>query len=196
LWGARGRFATRGGDGFFATARTVPSSQFFLISYREDIMKLTIIAVGKLKEKYLKDGIAEYSKRLTRFCDLEIIEIEDEQVPENISAANALQVKRKEADKILKKVKEGSVLVVLDIKGEKLDSEEFASKLNSFFISGNSHITFVIGGSLGLDDALIKKSNFKFSMSDLTFPHQLARLILLEQLFRCFKINNGETYHK
>jgi 23S rRNA (pseudouridine1915-N3)-methyltransferase len=159
-------------------------------------MKLTIIAVGKLKEKYLKDGIAEYSKRLTRFCDLEIIEIEDEQVPENISAANALQVKRKEADKILKKVKEGSVLVVLDIKGEKLDSEEFASKLNSFFISGNSHITFVIGGSLGLDDALIKKSNFKFSMSDLTFPHQLARLILLEQLFRCFKINNGETYHK
>jgi 23S rRNA (pseudouridine1915-N3)-methyltransferase len=159
-------------------------------------MKLTIIAVGKLKEKYLKDGIAEYSKRLTRFCDLEIIEIEDEQVPENISAANALQVKRKEADKILKKVKEGSVLVVLDIKGEKLDSEEFASKLNSFFISGNSHITFVIGGSLGLDDALVKKSNFKFSMSDLTFPHQLARLILLEQLFRCFKINNGETYHK
>jgi 23S rRNA (pseudouridine1915-N3)-methyltransferase len=159
-------------------------------------MKLTIIAVGKLKEKYLKDGIAEYSKRLTRFCDLEIVEIEDEQVPENISAANALQVKRKEADKILKKVKEGSVLVVLDIKGEKLDSEEFASKLNSFFISGNSHITFVIGGSLGLDDALIKKSNFKFSMSDLTFPHQLARLILLEQLFRCFKINNGETYHK
>jgi 23S rRNA (pseudouridine1915-N3)-methyltransferase len=84
----------------------------------------------------------------------------------------------------------------LDIKGEKLDSEEFASKLNSFFISGNSHITFVIGGSLGLDDALIKKSNFKFSMSALTFPHQLARLILLEQLFRCFKINNGETYHK
>jgi 23S rRNA (pseudouridine1915-N3)-methyltransferase len=159
-------------------------------------MKLTIIAVGKLKEKYLKDGIAEYSKRLTRFCDLEIIEIEDEQVPENISAANALQVKRKEADKILKKVKEGSVLVVLDIKGEKLDSEEFASKLNSFFISGNSHITFVIGGSLGLDDSLIKKSNFKFSMSDLTFPHQLARLILLEQLFRCFKIINGETYHK
>lgn len=159
-------------------------------------MKLTIIAVGKLKEKYLKDGIAEYSKRLTRFCDLEIIEIEDEQVPENISAANALQVKRKEAEKILKKVKEGSVLVVLDIKGEKLDSEEFASKLSSFFISGNSHITFVIGGSLGLDDSLIKKSNFRFSMSELTFPHQLARLILLEQLFRCFKIINGETYHK
>ena len=159
-------------------------------------MKLTIIAVGKLKEKYLKDGIAEYSKRLSRFCDLEIVEIEDEQVPENISAANAIQVKRKEAEKILKKLKDSSLLVVLDVKGEKLDSEAFASKLNSFFISGNSHITFVIGGSLGLDEMLVKRSILRFSMSDLTFPHQLARLILLEQVYRCFKIINGETYHK
>ena len=159
-------------------------------------MKITVITVGKLKERYLKEGIAEYSKRLSRFCDLEIIEIEDEQTPENLSAANGIQVKRKEADKIQKKIKEGSVLIILDIKGEKLDSEEFASKLSSFFISGSSHLTFIIGGSLGLDDSLIKRANFRLSMSDLTFPHQLARLILLEQLFRCFKIINGEVYHK
>ena len=159
-------------------------------------MKITIVAVGKLKEKYLKEGIGEYSKRLSRFCELELVEVEDEQAPDNISPAQELQVKKKEGDKILKKVKDGSVLIVLDVKGEKLNSEGFAAKLHSFFISGKSHITFVIGGSLGLDSELVKKADFRFSMSDLTFPHQLARLILLEQLFRCFKIINGETYHK
>lgn len=159
-------------------------------------MKLTVIAVGKLKEKYLKEGIGEYSKRLSRFCELEIVEVEDEQAPENLSAAQELQVKKKEAEKILKKVKEGSALVILDVKGERTSSEGLAAKLQSFFISGKSHITFVIGGSLGLDQELLKKADYRFSMSELTFPHQLARLILLEQLFRAFKIMNNETYHK
>lgn len=159
-------------------------------------MKITIIAVGKLKEKYLKDGIAEYCKRLSRFCDLEIIEVDDEQAPENLSPAGEAQVKKKEAEKILKKVKDGSLPVVLDVKGEKVDSEGFAAKMQSFFVSGSSHITFIIGGSLGLDEGLVKTARLKLSLSNLTFPHQLARLILLEQLYRVFKIINGEVYHK
>lgn len=159
-------------------------------------MKVSVIAVGKLKEKYLKDGIDEYAKRLSRFCELEIIEVEDEQAPENISPAKEQQIKKKEAERILKRVKPGSILIVLDIKGEKPDSEEFAAKLQAFFISGDSHLTFVIGGSLGLDAELLKSAGYRFSMSNLTFPHQLARLVLLEQLFRAYKIINGETYHK
>lgn len=159
-------------------------------------MKVSIVTVGKLKEKYLKDGIAEYSKRLSRFCDLEITEVEDEQAPENSSLAQELQIKKKEAERILKRVKAGSTLVILDVKGEKPDSEGFAAKLQSFFVTGSSHITFVIGGSLGLDAGLLKSADYRFSMSNLTFPHQLARLILLEQLFRAFKIMNGEVYHK
>jgi 23S rRNA (pseudouridine1915-N3)-methyltransferase len=163
---------------------------------KEDIMKITVIAVGKLKEKYLKEGIAEYSKRMTRFCDFEIIEVEDEQAPENVSSAQELQIKKKEAERILKKYKSSSVMIVLDVKGEKVDSEGFADKLKSFFVSGHSHITFVIGGSLGLDASLRSMAHLKLSMSELTFPHQLARLILMEQVYRAFKIINGETYHK
>lgn len=159
-------------------------------------MKFTLVAVGKLKEKYLKEGIGEYSKRLSRFCELQIFEVEDEQAPEDLSEAQAVQVKKKEAERIIKKVKEGSTLIVLDLKGKKLDSEGFAEKLNSFFVSGKSHVTFVIGGSLGLDDELVQKADFRLCLSDMTFPHQLARLILLEQIFRAFKILNGETYHK
>ncbi|MCR4436314.1 MAG: 23S rRNA (pseudouridine(1915)-N(3))-methyltransferase RlmH [Clostridiales bacterium] len=159
-------------------------------------MKITVIAVGKLKGKYLKDGIAEYGKRLSRFCDLEIIEVEDEQVPEHLSEVQELQIKKKEAQRVLRKVKDGTLLVVLDLKGEMPDSEEFAAKLRSFFVSGNSHISFVIGGSLGLDPELIKKAHYRFSLSRLTFPHQVARLVLLEQVYRAFKIINGETYHR
>ncbi|WP_027622331.1 23S rRNA (pseudouridine(1915)-N(3))-methyltransferase RlmH [Acetivibrio clariflavus] len=155
-------------------------------------MKITIVAVGKLKGKYLKEGISEYSKRLSRFCELQIIEVEDEQAPENLSVSQEEQVKRREAERIIKRVKEGSVLIVLDLKGKKLSSEEFSDKLNSFFISGKSHITFVIGGSLGLDEELVRKADFSLSLSDMTFPHQLARLILVEQIFRAFKILNNE----
>lgn len=159
-------------------------------------MKITIVAVGKLKEKYLKEGIAEYCKRLSRFCDTEIIEVEDEQAPESLSPAEEMQVKRKEGERILKRVKDGAVRIVLDVKGEGLSSEGFAAKLKSFFISGNSHIAFIIGGSLGLDSEILKSAAFRFSLSGLTFPHQLTRLILLEQVYRAFKIINGETYHK
>lgn len=159
-------------------------------------MKITIAAVGRIKEKYLKDGIDEYTKRLSRFCDLEIIEVQDEQAPDNLSEAGEKQIMKKEAEKLLKRIKEGSLLVVVDVKGEKLDSEGFASKLKSFLVSGNSHITFIIGGSLGVDEDLLRKANLRLSMSNMTFPHQLARLILLEQIYRCFKINSGETYHK
>ncbi len=159
-------------------------------------MKLTIIAVGKIKERYLKDGIAEYIKRLSRFCRVEVIEVADEQAPETLSASQEEQVKKKEAERINGKIKEGTLLIVLDVKGEKLDSESFARKLQAFLLSGNSHITFVIGGSLGLDPELVKKAHFRLSLSDMTFPHQLARLILLEQIYRAFKIMNGEPYHK
>lgn len=159
-------------------------------------MRISIIAVGKIKEKYIKEGIAEYSKRLSRFCDLEIIEVDDEQAPDNISAAQEIQIKKKEAEKMRKKIKEGAYVIALDLKGEKVDSEGFAKKLKGCFVSGVSHIVILIGGSLGFDEDLLKETKWRLSMSEMTFPHQLARFILLEQLFRCFKINNGETYHK
>lgn len=159
-------------------------------------MKVSIISVGKLKERYLKDGIAEYSKRLSRFCDLRITEVEDEQAPVTLSAAQEEQIKKKEAERILSKVRNGDFLIVLDAAGTKKDSEEFASVLQNCMTSGRSNIIFIIGGSLGLDADLIKKADLRLSLSDMTFPHQLARLILMEQIFRAFKIINGETYHK
>lgn len=159
-------------------------------------MRITVIAVGKLKERYLKEGIAEYAKRLSRFCDLHIVEAEDEQAPDSLSAAQVEQIKKKEAAGIMSKLKEGTFLIVLDVKGARMTSEGFASALQNCFITGRSNITFVIGGSLGLDTELVQKADLKLSLSDMTFPHQLTRLILLEQLFRAFKIINGETYHK
>lgn len=161
-----------------------------------EMMKVTILCVGQLKEQYLKEGISEYSKRLGRFCSLKIVEVEDEQEPENPSEAQKGKIKAKEADRLLKKLRDGSVIIALDIKGSRLTSEGFADKLARYFTSGRSHITFIIGGSLGLDDGLLKLSDFRFSFSDLTFPHQLMRLILTEQIYRAFKIINGETYHK
>jgi 23S rRNA (pseudouridine1915-N3)-methyltransferase len=159
-------------------------------------MKVTIIAVGKLKERYLKEGIGEYTKRLSRFCDLQMVEVEDEQAPDTLSPAQGEQIKRKEAAKIAGKLKEGTFLIIMDVKGEKKSSEDFASALQTCFVTGRSNITFIIGGSLGLDIELIKKADLRLSLSDMTYPHQLTRLILLEQIFRAFKIINGETYHK
>lgn len=157
---------------------------------------ITVIAVGKLKEKYLKEGIAEYAKRLSRFCSLEIIEVEDEKAEEALSAAQEEQVKHREAERVFKRLKDGSTLVVMDVKGIKTTSEGFADKLQNYFVTGSSHISFVIGGSLGLDPELVRKADWRLSLSDMTFPHQLARLVLLEQIYRSFKIINGETYHK
>ncbi|NLP14158.1 MAG: 23S rRNA (pseudouridine(1915)-N(3))-methyltransferase RlmH [Clostridium sp.] len=159
-------------------------------------MKLTVIAVGKLKEKYLKEGINEYSKRLSRFCELEIIEVNDEQAPDSLSSMQEEQAKKKEAERVIKRLKPGTVLIILDVRGVKVSSPDLANKLNSYFISGKSHITFVIGGSLGIDKELLGMADLRLSLSDMTFPHQLTRLILLEQVFRAFKIINGETYHK
>lgn len=159
-------------------------------------MKLTVIAVGKLKEKYLKEGINEYSKRLSRFCELEIIEVNDEQAPDSLSSMQEEQAKKKEAERVIKRLKPGTVLIILDVRGVKVSSPDLANKLNSYFISGKSHITFVIGGSLGIDKELLGMADLRLSLSDMTFPHQLTRLILLEQVFRAFKIINGEPYHK
>lgn len=159
-------------------------------------MKITVAAVGKLKERYLKDGIAEYTKRLSRFAEVEVVEVDDEHAPDSLSEAQEGQVKQREAERLLKRIKEGSYIVLLDLAGEQINSESFSSKLESVMLSGNSHITFIIGGSLGLDKSLISAANYRLCLSKMTFPHQLARLILLEQIYRAFKIMKNETYHK
>ncbi len=159
-------------------------------------MKITIIAVGRIKESYLKEGIKEYSKRLGRFCNIDIIEVADQQAPESLSPAQEEQVKETEGESILKKIKPGSTVIAMDVNGISLDSVELADKINNYAISGNSHVTFIIGGSLGLHKRVLEAANMKLSLSRMTFPHQLTRLILLEQIYRAFKIINGETYHK
>lgn len=159
-------------------------------------VKITIAAVGKVREKFIKDGIKEYTKRLSRFCNIEIIEVQDEQVPNNISITQEELIRKKEGERILKRIRQDSILIALDINGEKFDSEGFAKKINQYAIIGNPHITFIIGGSIGLDYEIIKTANLKLSLSDMTFPHQLVRVILLEQIYRSFKIIKGEPYHK
>lgn len=159
-------------------------------------MNISVISVGKIKEKYLKLGIEEFSKRLSKYSKLEFIELDDEKCPENLSEKDMLLVKQKEGNKILSKIKNNSYVICLCIDGKNLSSEELASKIKSLGVSGKSHITFVIGGSLGLSDEVLKKADFKLSFSKMTFPHQLMKLILLEQVYRSFRINNNEPYHK
>jgi 23S rRNA (pseudouridine1915-N3)-methyltransferase len=159
-------------------------------------LKITIIAVGKIKESYLKEGIKEYIKRLGRFCKIDIIEVPEQQAPESLSPAQEEQVKETEGENILKKIKQGSAVIAMDVNGISLDSVELAYKINNYAISGNSHVTFIIGGSLGLHKRVLEAANMRLSLSRMTFPHQLTRLILLEQIYRAFKIINGETYHK
>ncbi len=153
-------------------------------------MNISIIGVGKIKEKYLKLGIDEFSKRLTKYCKLDVIELDDEKCPENLSEKDMLIVKDKEGKKILSKIKNNSYVIALAIDGKNLSSEELADTISKLAVRGNSHITFVIGGSLGLSE------DYKLSFSKMTFPHQLMRLILLEQVYRAFRINNNEPYHK
>jgi 23S rRNA (pseudouridine1915-N3)-methyltransferase len=159
-------------------------------------MNIRVLAVGKLQEKYLRDGIAEYSKRLKRYCKLEIIEVADEKAPESLSPAERDIVLKKEGEKLLGKITSGSVVIALDIHGKRMTSEEFSSAIKGYMVSGTPDITFIIGGSLGLGGAVLEKAARKLSLSDMTFPHQLTRLIILEQIYRAFKIINGETYHK
>lgn len=152
--------------------------------------------MGKLKEKYLKDAVLEYTKRLSRFCKIDIVEVAEEKVPETLSFQEEEQAKRREAERIRSLLSKNTFVVALDLKGEQPDSEQLAKKLSAWMLQGKSHITFIIGGSIGLDRQLVKEADYCLCLSNLTFPHQLARVILLEQLYRCFKIINNETYHK
>ena len=159
-------------------------------------MRISIICVGKIKEKYLKLGIDEFKKRLSKYCKLEIIELDDEKAPENLSDKEILMIKEKEGKKILSKIKDNSYVIALAIDGKNLSSEELADTINNLGVRGNSHIVFIIGGSLGLSDEILSRANYKLSFSKMTFPHQLMRLILLEQVYRAYRINSGEPYHK
>ena len=159
-------------------------------------MNITIITVGKLKEKFYRDAVAEYVKRLGRYCKINIYEVADEQTPDKTSEIQDMGIKKKEADRILKIIKPDSYVITLEILGKKMDSLQFAKKIEDLSISGVSNITFVIGGSLGLHTEVSDRADEKISFSDMTFPHQLMRVILLEQIYRCFRINAGEPYHK
>ena len=159
-------------------------------------MKITIITVGKIKEKYLKDAIVEYSKRLSKYCKLEIVEVADEKTPDNASEVVEDSIRAKEAERILKYVKDDAYIITLEIQGKQLTSEELADKIDKLGVQGTSHIIFIIGGSIGLGEAVLKKSNYALSFSRMTFPHQLMRVILLEQIYRSYRIINGEPYHK
>ncbi len=159
-------------------------------------MKITLITVGKIKEKYLKDAIAEYSKRLSRYCKLEIIEVADEKTPDNASETVEDDIRDKEGERILKYVKDDAYVVTLEIQGKLLTSEELAEKIDKLGIQGTSHIIFIIGGSIGLGKEVLKRSDYALSFSKMTFPHQLMRVILLEQIYRSYRIISHEPYHK
>ena len=159
-------------------------------------MKITLITVGKIKEKYLRDAIAEYTKRLSRYCKLEIIEVADEKTPDQASETVEEQIRDKEGERILKYIRDDMYVITLEIGGKMVSSEELADKINMLGIRGQSSVAFVIGGSIGLGREVLKRSDYALSFSKMTFPHQLMRVILLEQVYRSYRIINGEPYHK
>lgn len=159
-------------------------------------MKITIICIGKIKEKFFQDAIKEYSKRLSRYCKLDIVELTDEKTPDGCSSAVEEQIKAKEGERILNAIKGDEFVISLAIEGVKMTSVKMADKLDKLALSGKSHVAFIIGGSLGLDKRVLDKSDLLLSFSDMTFPHQLMRVILLEQVYRSYRIINGEPYHK
>lgn len=159
-------------------------------------MNISIICVGKIKEKFYREAINEYSKRLSRYCKLDIVEVADEKTPDNASEKEELQIKDKEGEGILKNIKDNFYVIAMDIKGEMLTSELLATKINNMGISGDSNIAFVIGGSLGLSKRILDRADYKLSFSRMTFPHQLFRVMILEQIYRGFRISAGEPYHK
>lgn len=159
-------------------------------------MKITLITVGKIKEKYLEDAVAEYGKRLGRYCKLEIIQVQDEKTPDKAGELLEAQIKDKEGERILSHVKDGAFVVALAIDGTMLSSEEMAKWMNGLGVRGESHIQFIIGGSLGLSGKVLKRTDYKLSFSKMTFPHQLMRVILMEQIYRSFRIIAGAPYHK
>lgn len=159
-------------------------------------MKITILCVGKIKEKYYADAIAEYTRRLSRYCKPEIIEVADEKTPDHSSQTEMEQIKAKEGDRLLKYTRDDAFKIVLAIQGNRMTSEKFSAFMEQLGVRGISNIQFFIGGSLGLDNRIIQKADYALSFSDMTFPHQLMRVILLEQIYRGFRIQYGEPYHK
>ena len=159
-------------------------------------MKIQIICIGKLKEKYWTEAVAEYSKRLQRFCTLEIVEMKEARLPDKASAADEENVKLEEGRSILKQISDSTYVITLEVLGKAFSSEELAGKIEDLAGMGRSDIAFVIGGSLGLSAEVSRRADFKLSFSRMTFPHQMMRVILLEQIYRSFKINRNETYHK
>ncbi len=159
-------------------------------------MKVTVIGVGRLKEKYWQAAVEEYSKRLGKYVKLDIIEVADEKAPETLSRAEEDIVKKNEGERILKSIKDGAYVIALAIDGKMLSSEELSDFLNERMVRGAGHIVFVIGGSLGLSDEVLERADYKLSFSKMTFPHQMMRVILLEQFYRAIKIMKNEPYHK
>lgn len=159
-------------------------------------MKITVVCVGKVKEGFYRDALAEYGKRLGKYCRLEIVEVSDEKTPDGASPLLEEQIKEREGRRILEKLREEAFVCTLEIGGKKLSSEGFARWMENLTVGGTSHVTFVIGGSLGLHESVSRRSDFSLSFSDMTFPHQLMRVILTEQVYRAFRIMHGEPYHK
>lgn len=159
-------------------------------------MRITVISVGKIKEKFYTGAIEEYSKRLSKYCTLSLVEVADEKAPETLSEKEMVQIKDREGERILDKIKDAQYVITLEIRGKQLTSEELSEKLSALGLEGNSDVVFVIGGSLGLSDAVMRRSNFALSFSRMTFPHQLMKVVLLEQVYRGFRILRGEPYHK
>lgn len=159
-------------------------------------MNITVVCVGKLKEKYWRDGVAEYEKRLSRYSKLNIIELNDEKTPDTMSPAEENEVRNKEGIRILKSIKDNWFVVLLDLQGKNLSSEELSDFISKKEVTGVSHMAFVIGGSLGVSEDVRMRSDFKWSFSNLTFPHQMMRVMLLEQIYRAMRIQRKEPYHK
>ena len=159
-------------------------------------MKITLVTVGKIKEKFFEDAIKEYSKRLSRYCKLEILQVAEEKTPEGASEAVELQIKEKEGQRILSLIRDDAYVIALAIEGKMLDSEELAERIEKLGVSGISQIVFVIGGSLGLSAQVMKRADYALSFSRMTFPHQLMRVVLLEQIYRSYRIMNHQPYHK
>lgn len=159
-------------------------------------MKITIVCVGKIKEKFYRDALAEYTKRLSRYCSLSITEVADEKTKEQASDVECAIIKDREGERILKSIREDGYVIALAIDGKNLDSVELSKKIENLALTGKSNLYFVIGGSLGLSDEVMKRADYKLSFSRMTFPHQLMRVILLEQIYRSYRIINNEPYHK
>ncbi len=159
-------------------------------------MRITVVCVGKIKEKFYVQAVEEYAKRLSRYCKLEFVELPDEKTPENAGEQINASIKAKEGDRILSVLRDDAYVIALAIEGNMLDSVQFSEKLEKLAVSSVSHIMFVIGGSLGLDTRVLSRADYKLSFSKMTFPHQLMRVVLLEQIYRAYRIMRGEPYHK